>query len=169
MIKADRTKGNAQVIYKTMKKNLWHEMNDKLWESATNNSINLGADSQKIALDQLTKPVVLLIAPIPESTASLLEQVWTEMLARVHYPELQDDGEIEVGTDGVTYHVSHFSMNDGFRSGSSWSPEKGSNTGALVELAEELRQYAIANEKERAQIEITIRDKANALLEKLNK
>ena len=89
------------------------------------------------------------------------------MLARVRYPKVPD--EITLGLDGINYHISHYQKYVGFRAGTTWSPEKGSNTGVLVVLTEELRQYAIADEKKRSQIEISITNKAKTLLEKLKK
>ena len=44
------------------------------------------------------------VAPISQSTAELLDQVWAAMLARVRYPAA---GGVLM-TDGTAYHVSHF-------------------------------------------------------------
>jgi hypothetical protein len=161
LIRKDGTKGEAQVIYKVMKTQLWSEMPDQI-EQRTNDS--KAALAAAIAL--LKKPVDRASAPISESTTALLEQVWDEMLARVHYPNPDDT---VIGLDGVNYHASHYKFGIGYRSGTTWSPEKGSNTGALIELAEELRRYAIADSKERPQIEAAIVKIANNLLAKLKK
>ncbi len=164
------TKGEAQVIYKVMKSHLWQEMYEVIEKNGTN---DLNTAYAK-ALAQLKKPVNKAAAPISESTTALLEKIWIEMLMRVHYEPLEEfigeDGEtyIEVGLDGVTYHVSHPIIGM-VRSGTTWSPEAGSNTGALVEIAEDLRQYATADSKKRPQIEATIVQKAKNLLAKLKK
>ncbi len=159
LIRKDRAKGKAQVIYKVMKTQLWYEMPDQIEQRTIDSKAALTA-----AIALLEKPVDSAIAPISESTTTLLEKVWDEMLARVRYPK---PDEIIIGLDGANYHVSHYKRGVGDRSGHTWSPEKGSNTGALVELAEEFRRYAIADETERSQIEIAITKKAKSLLEKL--
>jgi hypothetical protein len=154
----------AQVIYKSMKKNLWYEMNDNIEKRLNNGTIDWSAPSQKLALDQLKKSFNRATVPISEPTTVVLEQVWGEMLARVTYPKPK---EHVIGFDGVTYHISHWARATGFQSGTTWSPEKGSNTGALVEIAECLQGYVLANSKERPSIESNIVKKSQELLAKL--
>jgi hypothetical protein len=157
-------KGKPQVMYKSMKKSLWYEMNDSIEKRLNNGTIDWSASSQKLALAQLTKHFNRAYAPISESTTALLGQVWSEMLARVCYPKPEND---IFGFDGVTYHISHWIQDLGFRSGTTWSPEKGSNVGALVEIAENMQRYVLADSKERPLIETAIVNKARELLVKL--
>ena len=171
VVRDDETKGEAQVIFKSMKSNLWHKMLGQIMENTPGNVFSFGEESQKPALAQLNKPIDRATVTISESTVTLLEQVWSEMLSRVHYTKLEEDkDEMTIILDGTGYHISHYYQKwAGTRSGSTYSPEKGSNPYALVQLGYELRRYAIANEKDLPQIENTIIDKANALLEKLKK
>ncbi len=70
-------------------------------------------------------------------TVDALRNVWTQMLARVRYSQ---SGVI--GLDGVQYHVSNWAEGIGFRSGRTWSPDPGTRTAALVELAEHMLKTA---------------------------
>ena len=81
------------------------------------------------------------------------------MLERVRYPDAPRDGE-----DGVSYHVSHWSTDLGFRSGQTWSPPEGSRPDALVNLSERMRAFA---EAPSAQAEARLRSAATALLTRI--
>lgn len=130
LIRDETIKGEAQLIYKSMKASLWYEMLNQIKQDSTNDKIiNMGAQAQAAALEQLNKSVDRIATPISGSTTALLEQVWKEMLARVRYPKIPD--EIIIGLDGVTHRVSQYQKGIGFRSGTTWSPEKESNTGHL--------------------------------------
>jgi hypothetical protein len=156
--------GSAQVIYRAMKKRLWDEMMEESIQSSSDKSvIHMGDSYQIAALSKLSKSVDSATSPISEPTAALLEQVWMEMLARVRYPE--PDGT--VGFDGTTYHVLHWARGIGFRSGTTWSPDDGSKTGALIEITESLKKFVLAQSKDRPGIESSIADKAKALLRRL--
>jgi hypothetical protein len=155
--------GHAQIIYKAMKVNLWSEMCDKIKKNTNSTSFRTNGHDAIEALSQLKKEVVRALAPISGPTTVLLQQVWGGMLARVRYP--QPDGSI--GLDGITYHVSHWERGSGFRSGTTWSPEEGSRTSAFVQLAEDLRNYVLAQNNEQPTLELAMTNKAKALLVRL--
>jgi hypothetical protein len=157
--------GRVQAVYKVMKENLWYQMTDKMFQDSANHSIDISGPAQAAILSKINKDSERAIAPISSTVATLLEQAWMEMLARVQYPK--SDGSN--GLDGITYHVLHWDRGIGLRSGTTYSPDKGSNTGALVEIAEDLRNYVINQSKGRPALETTMIEKAKALLVKLGK
>ena len=109
------------------------------------------------------RAVYRVVAPISQSTAELLDQVWVAMLARVRYPV--PGGVLML--DGTTYHVSHFQYGVGERAGKTWSPMATSNTGRLVAIAETLRRFATREDRERAAAETYLVREAKELLARL--
>jgi len=68
-------------------------------------------------------------------------KVWRNMLMRTRYPQKNMNG-----ADGVTFHFSMSAF--GPLSGQVWSPDRNSNTGTLVALANEM--YGICTKRKDA-------------------
>jgi len=74
---------------------------------------------------------------------------------------------VDVISDGgrkSTYHVAHWVVGTGFRSGQTWSPDTDSRPGALVHLAEQMSGLA---QKPAAEREDRLRQDAQKLLDRL--
>jgi hypothetical protein len=156
--------GSTQVISRKMEKNLWYEKNQKLEKNSKNHTIDLGKEAQAEALSKLKKNVERAMVPISAATSSLLEQIWEKMVDRVRYPQFDQD---EIGLDGTTYYVSHWTKFIGFRSGTTWSPDPGGHAGALVAIAEGLQSFALAKSNEQPNFEAVLNSKAKKLLAEL--
>jgi len=74
---------------------------------------------------------------LPGPLAQRIAQVWQRMLLDARHPKAPRDGN-----DGATYHFSMWIQGYGIVSASIWSPDEGSRTGALTDLASALAQYA---------------------------
>ena len=158
-----REDANGAKVYNVLEKHLWSELMDELSGGGRRESYSLGSAAQAAGLEKVAKSVQHHSASIKPETREMLEQVWSRMLDRVHYPK-----EITHGADGTTYYVSQWQQGPGYRSGKTWSPEPGTPAAALVEIAEELRKYAISPAGERDAVEHVLVRKASALLSMLN-
>jgi hypothetical protein len=153
----------AKVVYNIFEKQLGSELMDELSAGGRRESYSVGSAAQAARLEKVSKSVQHHSASIKPQTREMLEQVWSRMLDRVHYPK-----EITHGADGTTYYVSHWQQGHGYRSGKTWTPEPGTPAAALVEIAEELRRYAASTAGERDAVEQVLVKKASALLSILN-
>jgi hypothetical protein len=153
-----RTDSNdGQVVFKVVKSHLWPEMPFHKPQRPTKPKPSEGIVGQN-------PPVETSIAALPAPTADLLEEVWSAMLARVRYPK-----RVTLGLDGTTYHVAHRQRGVGTRSGTTWSPDPGSYAGAVVSIAQRLRDYARADDDKRAGLAVQITSEATHLLERLKR
>jgi hypothetical protein len=144
---------NPLVVYKRLRKSLWNEM-DSISDSDKKTTYSE-------AIKKLSVPVDTVKTTVAPATADLLEKVWWEMLGRVHYPEAP-----RWGADGVIYHVMHWKAGVGTRSGQTWSPEDGTRTAALINIAEEMRSLADVPNKDK---ELHLQASARTLLSRLAK
>lgn len=147
------------VIYKTMKKHLWWEMMSTI-EKQSEGQVVFGVPTQIKALSGLEKKVEAFSAPISEKTARLLADAWTAMLLRVRYPRPNN----MMGLDGTTYYVAHVETGKGVWSGNTWSPGPRTNTGILIQIAEDMKNYTTAEPSQRMTLETKIAAKTKRFL-----
>ena len=76
-------------------------------------------------------------AALPTPLAERIARVWQNMLLDAQHPK-----QPPLGADGTTYHFSMWVQSHGIVSGTVWSPDEGSGTFALTNLASALAQYA---------------------------
>ncbi|WBA44367.1 hypothetical protein [Hymenobacter canadensis] len=103
---------------------------------------------------ELSKPAALLVA-----------KAFKQAIAKTRYPapsKYHDNG-----SDGTSYHFSHFQLGIGLRGGQTWSPEKGSKMSDLVALTTTLNKVAAAPTD--AKIQITLTKQAQLLIVRLTK
>lgn len=151
------------VVSLKFEKQLWAEMN-KLLDSRTE-KVRLHItepDAQRYALSKIQSTVVRSAAPIETDLATLLENVWVNMLAQVRYPE-----KSSIGLDGVKYHFATFLYRKGYRSGQACSPPKGTVVYDLVNIVELLGKYPSVKEKDRKQISQNLQTMAGNLLDRM--
>jgi len=168
LVRKDALAGEVQVIYRRMKVNLRQEMLNILKQKMnyrTHSSRSTQTEALNQVLNKFEEPFDLTTTSISVSTATLLNQVWNEMLSRVPLPNPE---EIVIRLDRGSYYVSHNQKSVQFLT-SRWFLGKDSYADKFVELAEELRNYATADEKKRPQIKKTIENKAISLLEARNR
>jgi hypothetical protein len=152
--------GSTQVILKIMKVHLAADMMRTIFASSSPTSLD--GPTQTKALSKITKDTERIAVSLPPSTARLLELAWVAMLNRIKYP----DNTI-IGKDGTNYYIAHWQEGYGYRSGTTWSPRQGTHTGSLVDIAQSLRNYALATPEERTRFDSILSEKAKALLAKL--
>jgi hypothetical protein len=107
-------------------------------------------------------------ANLDRKTAEAVQEVWRVMLRAVRYPDKDRDG-----LDGETYRFSRGvplldrgrppQLAGGFEHGQIWSPDDGSMTSELVEIAESLKKYAQSRPEEREKLQTEILAKSNRL------
>jgi hypothetical protein len=146
-----------QLVFREVRRQLSAEMSKLLSESGH----SIRPDSQRAALAKLKIDVDTLTVPLTSDTADVLEQTWWGMLARVRYRE----HTLSV-RDGADYFVSQWA-HGAVRSGQTWSPEKGTRTAALIQLAEKMRDLAKAPTESRSDLERALASEARALLGRL--
>lgn len=151
----------ARLFFRGLRRNLGYEMADRISDGGRKTAYSTGSDAQEAALARIEVDAARSDAPLRDGTAHLLETVWSRMLARTRYPT----GHL-IGLDGVTYLVAHWDVHAGYRSGETWSPEKGSRTEALVTLSEHMAGYAQAPSTAG---EDALASEARALLARLDK
>lgn len=107
-------------------------------------------------------------AELDAATAEAVQEVWRRMLRGVRYPE-----EPRLGADGVDFHFSrglpYKDQDGGFEEGKVWTPDPESLTGALAELGVQLKGYALAPIRERAERARAIREHAERLRDRLER
>lgn len=132
-----RDEGSApQLVSRRMSEHLWPAMTNTISENGKKRSYSIGREAQSAALKRLKIEVDTSHAVVAVETADIVEAVWSRMLERVRYPSTPWEG-----TDGVRYHVSHWSQGRGFRSGQTWSPPQGSRPYAFVKLSEQMHSF----------------------------
>ena len=80
-------------------------------------------------------------APLTER----IRRVWQQMLLAARHPK-----NPTLGLDGETFHFSMWIQDHGIVSGEVWSPDRGSRTRALTDLADGLAKYARGAADEKA-------------------
>ena len=95
-----------------------------------------------------------------------LARVWMAALVRVRPREYSED-TIEIRGHGDTFHFESFTNGEGYRGGSSWSPEEGTKMAALVNLANDLIGYARSPTQERERLAAGLAAAATRLLARL--
>jgi hypothetical protein len=150
-------KASPRLMFRELRRQLSGEMSNLL--SRTGHSIR--PEFQRAALAKVKIEVDTLTVPLTSDTADVLVQAWWGMLGRVRYA----DGGFS-GRDGTTYFLSQW-MPGAIRSGWTWSPERGTRTAAIVQLAEGMRDLARAPTEARGELERTLAADARALLERL--
>jgi len=101
-------------------------------------------------------------AEIESDTAKLLETVWETALSQVKYEENEKQG-----LDGETIHYANFTLGVGYRAGQAWSPDNGTITKELAELAKALREYPMLSGANRKTALKSMQSKAQTLLVRL--
>ena len=164
-LKYDNDKKNAPpiVVSTKFKRQLWVEMH-KLIEARAGKkrSYSVGAEAQRKVLPKIKSEVIRMEASIDPEIAAVIERVWNAMLKRVHYPENSGGG-----LDGENYHFANFEKYVGIRTGKVWSPNEGTLSYDLVELAKALRAYPAQPEIDRSGAAQTILKKAQDLLTRI--
>ena len=150
------------IIYKAMKKHLWSEMMAMI-EKQSEGPMKHDISTQVKALSALNKEVEVFSAPISEKTTKLLSSVWTAMLLRTRYPQPNN----MTGKDGTTYYVAHVETGKGAWSGNAWSPAPKTNPGILIQIADDMKNYATVEASQRYTLEKKIAVKAKRLLTSL--
>jgi hypothetical protein len=141
-------------------KQLWIEMQKTMAADANEKgAFTTRAQAQRKALAQIQSVVNRLEAPLDTTVAAALEQAWDAMLMRVHYPE-----KPELGLDGETCHFANFVQEFGYRTGKVWSPEKGTPSYELMELARALGAYPTLREADRKDAAEEMMTRARKLL-----
>jgi hypothetical protein len=146
-----------RLIVKIMKKYLYVEMMDKVFDEGDKESDISLAEAEAAVLSKLPKEVERYSIPISEGTADALEKAWEMSLARVRYKD-----NIGEGMDGIMYYISH-----GSRSGTTWSPWEGTLPADLVAIGYSLKELVDFSESERKSKEKDIKKKAEQLIEKI--
>lgn len=138
---------------------LWTQLN----EYFEKNKVNLTDEvAQKKVLSRIKSKVTRQEAEIESETAKLLEAVWTTALSQVRYEDKENQG-----LDGESIHYANYILGTGYRTGQAWSPNKGTITNELAELAKALREYPILSGANRKTASKTIHSKAQTLLTRL--
>jgi hypothetical protein len=116
-IEYDRETGIYQIIYHRCKKMIWS--NDK-WE--------------KVRVEKHR-------SQIEKESALKIKELFETAILQTKY--LDPENEM-IGLDGTTYYFSVF--NHGTKTGSVWSPNKGTNMYQLVQIASSLHEMAKSNQ-----------------------
>ena len=133
------------VVSLQLEEQLWYEM-QKLMESQNKGKRFNPADKQvqRKVFSQINSIINRSEAPIETEVAIKLEEAWDTMLLHTHYHT-----ETGRGLDGVNYHFANFVKEYGYRTGKVWSPEKGTASYQLVELAKALQKYPTLDKESR--------------------
>jgi hypothetical protein len=149
------------IVFKRLRQSLWHAMAKMIQSGSIDGSISLESEAQSAAIQRLSIEVDRFAVPVSDATADVLEKVWDGMLGRVRYTE-----ESTGGCDGVSYFVAHHRPGS-YRCGETWTPDEGTRTAALVDLAEKMGALAESTPLERRVREGALADAAHALAERL--
>jgi hypothetical protein len=102
------------------------------------------------------------IAQMFKATASKIRQAWIVMLSNPRTMEPRD-----MGNDGVRYRFATFVRDHGVLTDETWSPEPKYPSGLLVELGKTLRDFTLAEAKDRIEFETSLGQKVEYLLSQI--
>ncbi|HCE68273.1 MAG: hypothetical protein A2X82_03615 [Geobacteraceae bacterium GWC2_55_20] len=138
---------------------LWIQLNEYFEKNKGNLTDEI---AQKKALSRIKSKVTRQEAEIESETAKLLEAVWATALSQVKYEDKENQG-----LDGERIHYANFTLGVGYRAGKAWSPDEGTITSELAELAKALREYPMLSGAKRKTASKTMQSKAQVLLARL--
>jgi hypothetical protein len=138
---------------------LWTQLNEYFEKNKGNLTDEV---AQKKALSRIKSKVTRQEAEIESETAKLLEAVWATALSQVKYEDKENKG-----LDGESIHYANYTLGVGYRTGQAWSPDEGTITKELAELAKALREYPMLSGANRKNASKAMQSKAQTLLARL--
>jgi hypothetical protein len=148
------------VVSVKLEQPLWYALQE-YFQNLKGTSIS-DADVQRKALINIKSTVSKREAQIEPDVAKVLESTWEAALFRVRYDE-----KAGMGLDGESIHYANFTLGVGYRTGTAWSPDKGTINYELAEIAKAMREYPTLSETDRKGASKTILTKAKKLLARL--
>ncbi|MDR2039346.1 MAG: hypothetical protein LBQ60_15590 [Bacteroidales bacterium] len=145
-IEHDRDSNRYYIIYHICEHMIWSNKN---WEEVKVNKFKSGIDYESV---------------------KLIKSLFEVATAQTRYPEriINPDGTemITLGADGTDYYFSVFISGHGIRSGTVWSPDKGSKMEKLVAIGDKLIEL-VKSEKEMVAVDIELQKSIEDLINEL--
>ena len=115
--------------------------------------------SEAELLLKIETPLERVASPLTAETARAVEQAWDAMLATARIPE-----DPPRGIDGTGYWFFSTAADGARRAGYAWSPQPGTATRGLVDLADALKAHAEAPERSWTATEAEVAKLSKAVL-----
>jgi len=152
-----------RVVATELEHQLWAELQKVIHrEPSKDGYYSFAPEVQQRILPQIRSNVKKAEAEIDVQTAKILEHLWETMLSRIRYPDIK-----VLGLDGENYHFANGVKGRGYRVGKVWSPEKGTPSYELIEIAKSLKDYPRLSEKGRVESSKSMSKRAERLLAQL--